>query len=56
MMEEFKINSKFAYTTRAEDRNRIIIILPNVQELERPRGICLIAGSRFGLREFYSPI
>jgi hypothetical protein len=36
-MEEFKINGKFAHNTRAEDRNRIILMLPNVQELERPR-------------------
>jgi len=39
-MEKFKINSKYAYNTRTEDRNRIILILPNVQELERPRNRC----------------
>jgi hypothetical protein len=39
-MEEFKINNKFAYITRAEDRNRIIVILPNLQELERPGNGC----------------
>ena len=36
-MEEFKINSKFAYNTRAEDRNRIILMLPNEQEFDRRR-------------------
>jgi len=39
-MEEFKIDSKFADNTRTEDRNRIILMFPNVQRLGRPRNRC----------------